>query len=319
MTAVLAITAVNAATDTLTSAAHGLNTGDGFLGIYTAAGTIPGGLAPVTDYWAIRVDANNVKLASSSTLAVAGTAIDITSAGSGTLVLQRGLPYRRPRIAAPGVQVFSADDNDAWAALVAQWNLLSGQAQTIYSGVTLAVPLVVNAALSANAGIAVPTAQNITLAGTATIKKGTRTRSFHPHQILAVGSASQAASYTQSLATAMRTDFVTSSSPVAAALAINGLDVGDRILNVRVYLKDVSGQSALTCKLYGGDRAGSSAVNAVTATSAASGATQTITLTAVNHTIGTTSVGPLNVYFATAINATGTYSIFAVEIDYDTP
>jgi hypothetical protein len=134
----LTITAVNAATDTITITAHGLNTGDGFLAIYTAAGTYPGGLAPVTDYWAIKVDANNVKLATSSTLALAGTAIDITSTGSGTLLLLQGLPYRVPRVTAAGSQVFSADFNAAWAAQVALWNLLTGQAQSVYSGITLA-------------------------------------------------------------------------------------------------------------------------------------------------------------------------------------
>jgi len=140
----LTITAVTPAADTLTITAHGLNTGDGFLAIYTDGGTIPGGLAPVTDYWAIRIDANTIKLATSSANALALIAIDITSAGSGTLQLLYGLPYRRPRImvpravSVPGAQVKSADLNGTFEALQALWSLMSGQAQSIFSGIKLA-------------------------------------------------------------------------------------------------------------------------------------------------------------------------------------
>lgn len=174
--------------------------------------------------------------------------------------------------------------------------------------------------VTANAGVSVPTGQNITLAGTAAIKKGSRTKSFDVHSLIPVGTGSQAATYQQSTNTNIRTDFVTAGTPVAASLCVNaGLDNGDRILAVRAYLKDVSGQPALTLRLIGADRAGSGAINGVTATSAASGATQTITLAAVNHTIGTTSVGPVYAHISTASNGSGTYSVFAVEIDYDTP
>ena len=141
MTAVRTISAVNTSTDELTITAHGLNTGDGFLRVYTPNGTIPGGLAAATDLWAIRSDANNIQLATSSANAVANIPINITSTGSGTLELLQGPPYAVPRIAAPGTQVFSADDNDTWNALVAIWNLLTGQAQSVFSAVNLAVPL----------------------------------------------------------------------------------------------------------------------------------------------------------------------------------
>lgn len=125
---VYSITAVDTGADTLTITAHGLVTGDGFAAIYTdASGTLPSPLAAATDYWAIRVDANTIKLASSSANAMLGTAINLTSTGSGTLQLLRGLPYRRPRIAIPGQQVFSADLNDVWLSLVALWNKLTGQ------------------------------------------------------------------------------------------------------------------------------------------------------------------------------------------------
>jgi hypothetical protein len=135
----LTITAVDHTTDQLTITAHGLLTGDGFLAIYTPdGGTIPAGLAPVTDYWAIRVDANTLKLASSSANAMLGTAINITSNGSGTLQLLQGLPYRVPRIMTALSQVKSVDLNATWQSFVALWNLLTGQAQSIWSGIKLA-------------------------------------------------------------------------------------------------------------------------------------------------------------------------------------
>ncbi len=130
----LAITAVNPATDTITAPAHGLNTGDGFVAILAKSGTVPGGLSLTATYYAIRTDANNVKLATSSANAIAGTAIDITSAGTGPLLLLQGIPYRRPRNAVAGVsQIYSADDNNSWDALAAMHALLTGQAQSIWT------------------------------------------------------------------------------------------------------------------------------------------------------------------------------------------
>jgi hypothetical protein len=147
----LTITAVDTALDTLTSVAHGLVTGDGPGAVYAASGTLPTGLAGVTDYWVIRVDANTIKLASSSANALLGTAIDLTAAGSalgaGTLQLLVGLPYRRAHTYVPravdvaGSKIRSVDLNSLEDDDIALWNLLTGQPQSIFSAVTLAVPL----------------------------------------------------------------------------------------------------------------------------------------------------------------------------------
>lgn len=91
------IEAVDATEDTLTLTAHGLETGDGPIQLTVSAlGTLPGGLALVTDYWVIVVDDNTIQLAASLEDAttvvdgsdvVAGVPLDITSAGSGTFTL----------------------------------------------------------------------------------------------------------------------------------------------------------------------------------------------------------------------------------------
>lgn len=72
---------VNASTDVITEAAHGLITGD--LGRLTTTGVLPTGLAAATDYFVIKIDDNNFKLASSLPNALAGTAVNITADGSG--------------------------------------------------------------------------------------------------------------------------------------------------------------------------------------------------------------------------------------------
>ena len=74
---------VDASANTITCEDHRFSTGDGPLRVYTVD-TIAPGLSATTNYWAIRVDANTVKLATSEANALAGTAVDITDAGSGT-------------------------------------------------------------------------------------------------------------------------------------------------------------------------------------------------------------------------------------------
>ncbi len=83
------ITAVNTTANTLTLEDHALNTGARVW--FASTGTLP---APLTDtpvppddasadYFAIRIDADTIKLATTRANADAGTAIDITTAGTG--------------------------------------------------------------------------------------------------------------------------------------------------------------------------------------------------------------------------------------------
>jgi len=83
-------------TDQLTKTAHGLETGDGPVRTSNSGGALPGGLTAGTDYWVIKVDANNLKLAiSSDSNAFAGIAIDITSNGTGTQTLNHQATTKR--------------------------------------------------------------------------------------------------------------------------------------------------------------------------------------------------------------------------------
>lgn len=69
----------------ITEAAHGLDTGD--IVRFTTSGTLPTGLALLTDYYVIRVSANSFSVASSPQNAELGVAVAITADGSGNHTL----------------------------------------------------------------------------------------------------------------------------------------------------------------------------------------------------------------------------------------
>lgn len=86
----LVVSSINTGTDTLTSAGHGFiaNTFPGPFYLSTT-GTFPGGTDGATRYWCVVVDADNIRLATSGQNAKAGTVVNLTSAGSGTISLTR--------------------------------------------------------------------------------------------------------------------------------------------------------------------------------------------------------------------------------------
>jgi len=110
-------------TDQLTSVGHGINTGDGPGLVRNVNGSLPGGLVTLTDYWFIRVDADHLKVATSNANALAGTAVDITSNGTGTQYLGIGLPYRRPRTYTANSILKSADVNALFDDDINAYNL----------------------------------------------------------------------------------------------------------------------------------------------------------------------------------------------------
>lgn len=83
--AVTATTDVDTTADTITKTSHGMITGDAV----TLAGTLPSPLVATTTYYVIFVDANKFKLAASKANASAGTAIDLTTTGSGSISIAK--------------------------------------------------------------------------------------------------------------------------------------------------------------------------------------------------------------------------------------
>ncbi len=99
-------TTAQATTNTLTSfstftadAGTDVITYSGYIDPYTklqvsTSGTLPGGLSAATNYWTIPITGSDVtcKLATSYANAIAGTAIDITTTGTGTQTINTLLP-----------------------------------------------------------------------------------------------------------------------------------------------------------------------------------------------------------------------------------
>ena len=77
---------VNTTAETMTITSHTLSTGDAVT--YQEGSSGVGGLTDNTVYYVIKVDANTIKLATNSSNATAGTAINLTSQGGGTHKLQ---------------------------------------------------------------------------------------------------------------------------------------------------------------------------------------------------------------------------------------
>lgn len=89
-TASFATTDVNTGTDVITVPSN-LTLYTGTSVVLTTTGSAPGGLTASTTYYAIRLTDTTISLASSRANAVGGTAINITSTGSGTHTLTRTL------------------------------------------------------------------------------------------------------------------------------------------------------------------------------------------------------------------------------------
>lgn len=103
-----------AATDYVTKAAHGLSTGDVLWIQSISSGA--GGVSTMTLYYAIRVDADNFKLATSHANAIAGSGVNISSDGTGLAVL---VPSQWPVVEGSNVQ--------PWRGPIYQQTIVSAQ------------------------------------------------------------------------------------------------------------------------------------------------------------------------------------------------
>jgi hypothetical protein len=81
-----ATTDVNITNENITITNHGI-TRTGFKVRFTSSGTLPAGLVATETYYVIIVDPNTIRVASTLANAIAGTAINLTSVGTGTHTL----------------------------------------------------------------------------------------------------------------------------------------------------------------------------------------------------------------------------------------
>jgi hypothetical protein len=89
-------------------ASHAYLNGDGPVRV-TSSGTMPGGLDSSTDYYIILVSSGAIALATTRDNALAGTKIDLTSAGSGTITIADTADTKRLVWTGHGMLGYAAD------------------------------------------------------------------------------------------------------------------------------------------------------------------------------------------------------------------
>lgn len=94
-------------TETLSAAAHGLSTGDP-IRVVNAGGALPAPLVTATDYYAIRTGTGTFQLATTRANALRGTAINLTTDGTGTNSFTRRATTQRLLDEMRGPPVISA-------------------------------------------------------------------------------------------------------------------------------------------------------------------------------------------------------------------
>jgi hypothetical protein len=142
------VSAVTTGADSLTINNHPFNVGER---VYiTTTATLPGGLSALTEYFIIDTDVNTIKLATTKANAIGGTAIDLTTTGSGTIVVEH-----TKYIEASGNGLLSVDSTNVVAG---DRILLKNQTTTFQNGIyvvtvvgSVSTPAVVTRALDANA------------------------------------------------------------------------------------------------------------------------------------------------------------------------
>lgn len=104
-----ATTDVNVTGNTITEATHGFTTG--LKGQFTTTGGLPAGLSLATDYFIIVVDVNTYKVATSLANALIGTAVDITTQGTGTHT------FTPTAIAGGTIKAYKSNDQTNWTEI----------------------------------------------------------------------------------------------------------------------------------------------------------------------------------------------------------
>lgn len=306
----IVISAVNTGTDTLTATAHGLLTGDRCR-LRNVGGALPAStpaLVGAVDVFAVRVDADNFKLADTNAHALASTGIvDLTGAlGAGTTTVEYGLPFCTPNvIAAAGTQVKSVDLNGTWNALVATYDLLTGQAQSVWSTIVVALTVTFNALVTFAAGATAAVNQHFTVSGTGKYKHGTRTIILGPGAFQ-IEAGAAAAAYTPGALT-----LTSSNAPIAFA-DLAAVPSGKQINEVRWYIQDnATGADALTGTLVKNDGSGTITTIGTSNTSAFNGTDQVLTLTGLTTNIAAGNSFSVRVSAA----ATASVKIYKAEVD----
>lgn len=119
------VVTADAASNLLDKAAHGLNHGAGPFQFTNVGGALPTGIVAATNYWVIHttgMDADHFEIATSLALALAGTAVDITTNGTGVTTMSDTVATVDPSLP---FAVAAAADNDWFSLSVLDVDLIS--------------------------------------------------------------------------------------------------------------------------------------------------------------------------------------------------
>jgi hypothetical protein len=133
-----AITSVTAASDYVDHTAYNLMTGTRVR--LTTTTTLPGGLATATDYYIIKISDTRCSFATSYANAIAGTAINITDAGTGTHTINWLYP-RYTNGSGVNIAVFNSNATPLGAATPSFTAVYVNQAQTASRTTPATLPL----------------------------------------------------------------------------------------------------------------------------------------------------------------------------------
>jgi len=106
---------INFTTDIFTKTAHGLTTG--VKGQFTTSGALPTGISAATDYFIIYLTANTFQVATSLALAQAGTAVNMSDAGTGDQT------FTPTALAGGTIKFQQSNDNSTWVDLGSATNI----------------------------------------------------------------------------------------------------------------------------------------------------------------------------------------------------
>lgn len=116
---------INLTTNAITETAHGFTTG--LVGQASTDGVLPAGLAAITNYYVIAVDANTYKLAASLADALAGTAVDITDRGS-----DGGTHTFTPTGISGSVKLQASLDRSTWFDITGKSSNITGSSSALH-------------------------------------------------------------------------------------------------------------------------------------------------------------------------------------------
>ena len=153
---------ISAAADTFTLTNHGLVTG--LKGQFTTSGGLPTNISLATDYFIIRVDANVFKVATSLANALAGTNVDLGTAGTGNQT------FTPTALAGASVKLQKSNGKDGASTPATMWSD-EGSATNITTTATVFLADTLQAAKNYRISIAI-TAGQLTVSGRA-LGKGT--------------------------------------------------------------------------------------------------------------------------------------------------